>query len=253
VRFESFADAVDCTRALAAVRPWPRPTRACSMGNEARLHRVAFGRLLLLSPGLRVRGSSGEPRPRARARALAADHGGVVRGEPRHHGRALPRAPPATPARGAPPSSRRRTCSLRWCPSASSATPSRPRVHGPRSPRCIRRWSGAVTEALLSECGGGVVSCRFTHVYADGPAPVLHVPWPGARRAGTRAVARHQGRGVPARWPSTAARSPTTTRVGRTHVDGYRREVPQLMRAGLAAVKQAWDPQHLMNPGVLGL
>src|SRR5258706_15898293 len=33
------------------------------------------------------------------------------------------------------------------------------------------RVTAAVQAALDAECGGGLVSCRFTHVYPDGPAP----------------------------------------------------------------------------------
>jgi alkyldihydroxyacetonephosphate synthase len=35
--------------------------------------------------------------------------------------------------------------------------------------------TGAVGAALDRICGGGVVTCRFTHVYPDGPAPYFSV------------------------------------------------------------------------------
>ena len=31
--------------------------------------------------------------------------------------------------------------------------------------------TAAVEKALADVCGGGWVTCRFTHVYPDGPAP----------------------------------------------------------------------------------
>src|SRR5207244_1903257 len=33
----------------------------------------------------------------------------------------------------------------------------------------------AVEKALADVCGGGTVTCRFTHVYPDGPAPYFTV------------------------------------------------------------------------------
>ena len=46
--------------------------------------------------------------------------------------------------------------------------------------------SGATREALGEPCR---VTCRFTHVYPDGPAPVLHRDGAGAARRRGRAVA----------------------------------------------------------------
>ncbi len=39
--------------------------------------------------------------------------------------------------------------------------------------------TAAVRSALDEVCGGGVVTCRFTHVYPDGPAPYFGVYAPG--------------------------------------------------------------------------
>src|SRR5205807_5650443 len=41
--------------------------------------------------------------------------------------------------------------------------------------------SDAVTRALDDVCGGGALTCRFTHVYPDGPAPYFTFTAPGRR------------------------------------------------------------------------
>src|SRR4029079_14128822 len=38
-------------------------------------------------------------------------------------------------------------------------------------PELHARVTEAVSRALRDECGGGIVACRFTHLYPDGPAP----------------------------------------------------------------------------------
>jgi alkyldihydroxyacetonephosphate synthase len=109
-----------------------------------------------------------------------------------------------------------------------------------------REVNGSVAEAL----GGGSISCRFTHVYPDGPAPyftfvaapggrdVLEV-WAAAKRAAMGAIGRCGG---------------TITHhhaVGRTHRPGYDRERPDLFARALAAAKRELDPRGILNPGVL--
>jgi len=98
------------------------------------------------------------------------------------------------------------------------------------------------------------LSCRFTHVYPDGPAPYFTIAargsadgsvrsalaaWRDIKVAANEAVVRHGG---------------TITHhhaVGRDHRAGYEREVPPLHRQMLAAAKQAVDPQGILNPGIL--
>ena len=55
---------------------------------------------------------------------------------------------------------------------------------------------GARRGARGGRASGALVSCRFTHVYPDGPAPYFTVLAPGAARRGGRAVGGDQGRGV---------------------------------------------------------
>ena len=121
----------------------------------------------------------------ARALELCRAHGGEP-DEPTAAAAARRRV-----ARGVP--ARCPTCATCSCASASSPTRSRRRSPGSASPPSTRRSSGATREALGEPCR---VTCRFTHVYPDGPAPYFTVLAPGAPRRRGRAVARDEARRV---------------------------------------------------------
>ncbi len=107
-----------------------------------------------------------------------------------------------------------------------------------------------VTKALEEVCGGGTVSCRFTHVYTDGPAPYYSFegpPKPGSwldqhaeiKHAASEAIMDAGG---------------TITHhhaVGRLHRPWYDRQRPEPFAAALRAAKRALDPRGVLNPGVL--
>jgi alkyldihydroxyacetonephosphate synthase len=108
------------------------------------------------------------------------------------------------------------------------------------------------TEAAIREATGrpGQVTCRFTHVYPDGPAPYFSF----------HALGRHGD--LLSQWhtiKSTAsealiAAGGTITHhhaVGRDHRPWYDKQRPELFAAALRAAKRAVDPQGLLNPGVL--
>ena len=108
----------------------------------------------------------------------------------------------------------------------------------------------AVRGALERICGGGTVSCRFTHVYPDGPAPYYTFlgparrggeleQWMALKQAASEAISAHGG---------------TITHhhaVGRLHRPWYDRERPEPFALALKAVKSTLDPQGILNPGVL--
>ncbi len=109
---------------------------------------------------------------------------------------------------------------------------------------------GAALDAVRRVCGAGHVTCRFTHVYPDGPAPYYTVIAPGRRgaeleqwaavkAAAADAILRHGG---------------TITHhhaVGRDHRPWYDQERPALFADALRAAKRALDPRGILNPGVL--
>jgi alkyldihydroxyacetonephosphate synthase len=108
----------------------------------------------------------------------------------------------------------------------------------------------AVRDALGRVCGAGTVSCRFTHVYPDGPAPYYTVMAPG-RRGGEL----EQWDEIKAAASDAILRLGGTIThhhaVGRDHMPWYARErAPGFARA-LAAAKAALDPAGVLNPGVL--
>jgi alkyldihydroxyacetonephosphate synthase len=105
-------------------------------------------------------------------------------------------------------------------------------------------------KAVHDACGGGTVTCRFTHVYPDGPAPYYTIlaparrgdelaQWSMIKRAASDAVIDHGG---------------TITHhhaVGRDHRPWYDRQRPEPFAAALRGAKAAIDPRGAMNPGVL--
>jgi len=110
----------------------------------------------------------------------------------------------------------------------------------------------AATRTALAEIGApnGVVTCRFTHVYPDGPAPYFTViapaapgaqleQWEAVKRAASDAIIDGGG---------------TVTHhhaVGRDHRRWYDRQRPDLFAAALVAAKRTLDPHAVLNPGVL--
>jgi alkyldihydroxyacetonephosphate synthase len=110
--------------------------------------------------------------------------------------------------------------------------------------------TAAVRDALEKVCGGGVVTCRFTHVYPDGPAPYFTFLGKAKRGAELEQWAQVKK----AATDALAAAGGTITHhhaVGRTHRKAYEAERPALFGEALQAVKQAVDPRGILNPGVL--
>ena len=105
--------------------------------------------------------------------------------------------------------------------------------------------------AMKRLCGGGLLSCRFTHVYPDGPAPYYTFLAPGGAPA-DQLAAWAELKAAASEAVVTAGGTITHHHaVGRTHRPGYDRERPDLFAAALRAVKATLDPRGVMNPGVL--
>ena len=126
-------------------------------------------------------------------------------------------------------------------------------------------WSGfdAFYDGVRQDVGEAIrratghpasLSCRFTHVYPDGPAPYFTFA-AAASTTGDVASALAMWRDIKlACNAAVVGHGGTSTHhhaVGRDHRISYEIEVPTLMRAALAGAKQALDPQGVMNPGVL--
>ena len=110
----------------------------------------------------------------------------------------------------------------------------------------------AATERAILEATGvkGEVTCRFTHVYPDGPAPYFSF----------HALGRHGA--LLEQWQviknaasdALIAAGGTITHhhaVGRDHRSWYDRQRPELFAAALRGAKRELDPQGMLNPGVL--
>ncbi|AHH97852.1 FAD-binding oxidoreductase [Kutzneria albida] len=104
--------------------------------------------------------------------------------------------------------------------------------------------------ALRRVTGGGLVTCRFTHVYPDGPAPYFGVYAPG--RWGSLVAQWDEVKAAVSE--ALIANGGTITHhhaVGRDHRPWYDRQRPEPFAAALAAVKSTVDPARILNPGVL--
>jgi alkyldihydroxyacetonephosphate synthase len=114
----------------------------------------------------------------------------------------------------------------------------------------VRTKVAEVCDAPAEGPGAPRVSCRFTHVYPDGPAPYFTViapairggeveQWDEIKAAAAEAVIEGGG---------------TITHhhaVGRDHRPWYDRQRPAPFAAALRAAKAELDPAGMLNPGVL--
>lgn len=110
----------------------------------------------------------------------------------------------------------------------------------------ISEMSGVLSEV----CGGGSVTCRFTHVYPDGPAPYYTILAPARRGAELEQWAQLKR----AASDAVIAGGGTITHhhaVGRAHRPWYDRQRPEPFAAALRGAKAAVDPRGLLNRGVL--
>jgi alkyldihydroxyacetonephosphate synthase len=107
-----------------------------------------------------------------------------------------------------------------------------------------------VQDAVRAACGAGTVTCRFTHVYPDGPAPYYTIlaparfggeleQWDAIKTAASDAV-------IAEGWTITHHHA-----VGRDHRPWYDRQRPDPFATAFVAAKAALDPAAILNPGVL--
>ncbi len=119
-----------------------------------------------------------------------------------------------------------------------------------RFPEFHAAVSDATSRALDEVCGGGSVTCRFTHVYPDGPAPYYTVLAPARRGAELEQWAEIKRAAADA----VIAAGGTITHhhaIGRDHRPWYDRQRPDPFAAALRGAKGAVDPAGALNPGVL--
>src|SRR5438552_2568914 len=119
------------------------------------------------------------------------------------------------------------------------------RLEGPHA-----RVSVAMSDALTRVCGAGTLTCRFTHVYPDGPAP--YFTFLGPARPGSELSQWSELKSAASEAVLAAGGTITHHHaVGRTHRPWYDRERPEPFAAALRAAKRALDPAGILNPGVL--
>jgi len=95
-----------------------------------------------------------------------------------------------------------------------------------------------------------LLSCRFTHVYPDGPAP--YYSWSGVGRQGSEIAMWQEIKHATAEAVLDAGGTITHHHaVGRMHRPQYDRQRPDLFAEALRAAKSAVDPGGILNPGVL--
>ena len=252
VRFDDYWDAVEATREIVQARLYPANCRLLD-SNEAMLNELAFdgSHLLLL-------GFESTDRPVAddlqRALEIAEDRGGRCPDGPTVEDRTA----------GDAETDRSEGDEGSWRDSFFEA----PYIFNALVSMgvLVDTFETAVTwegfpdlhEALLEnvgsamdeQCGAGFMTCRFTHVYEDGPAPYYTLLAPaevGRELEQWRAIKR-------AASDTLMANDATITHhhaVGRVHREHYHEEAPDAYLEALRSMKRTLDPEGVMNPGAL--
>jgi alkyldihydroxyacetonephosphate synthase len=251
-RFTRWSDATAAARAIAQSGLHPANCRLLDR-REATLHQVTHDPAELLVLGFE---SADHPVERALTRALelCRDHGGHC---------------PTGPKLSGPDDNRRDELDAGWRqaffdgPYLQTTLVSLGIIADTFETSC--RWSAfdtlhddvvrSMRSAMHEICGHkGLVSCRFTHLYPDGPAPYYTFitparpgtqpadwlkQWAALKEAASEVLVRHQ------------ASITHHHAVGRIHLPQHRRQRPAPYTAALTAAKLALDPRGIMNPGAL--
>ena len=105
-------------------------------------------------------------------------------------------------------------------------------------------------KSLTKFCGGGRVTCRFTHVYPDGPAP--YFTFEGLGRKGSELQIHKEIKQAASEAIISAGGTITHHHaVGRVHRQWYDKQRPDLFAQSLKQIKKSLDPNGILNPGVL--
>jgi len=116
----------------------------------------------------------------------------------------------------------------------------------------------ALRAAVLAAASGtlravgatGLVTCRFTHLYPDGPAPYFGV-YASGRWASLLAQWDQVKRAVSDALLAAGGTITHHHAVGRDHRPWYDQQRPGPVGRALHAVKAVLDPSWILNPGVL--
>jgi alkyldihydroxyacetonephosphate synthase len=250
--FDDYSEAVEATREIVQARLYPANCRLLD-SNEAMLNELAFDGSHLL-----VLGFESTDCPVAddleRAMEIAEDHGGTCPEGPTVEDR----------SKGDEADDRAESSEGSWRDSFFEAPY---RFNGLVSmgvlvdtfetavtwetfPGLHEALRENVVGAMEAECGTGFLSCRFTHVYEDGPAPYYTLIAPA--EVGEEL---DQWRTIKAAASDTLMEYGATIThhhaVGRVHRDHYHEEAPEKYLEALRSMKRTLDPDGIMNPGAL--
>ncbi len=247
VRFDRFDDGVAACRAVAQSGLFPSNCRLLD-DREALLAGVPADGASVLLLGFESADHPLEP-AMARALELCADFRGTCPDGPKHRA--------GSGGEGDPASASWRQAFLE-APYLQTNLVSAGVIADTFETCCTWDRFAALHDALETELprvmrgigGAGALTCRFTYVYGDGPAPYYTFITPARHGAELEAWAEIKT----AASEILASHGATITHhhaVGRVHRPWYERERPALFGAALAAVKRELDPAGVMNPGVL--
>jgi alkyldihydroxyacetonephosphate synthase len=269
VHFDRFEEGALAARVLAQSGLFPSNCRLLDPG-EAMLHKVSSGGTSVLLIAFESADHPVEPWME-RALSIATDLGGDGE-EPKYTTDVVnsiaPRAsasPPPPPSTNRPPSiAHDADDAAHWkhafldAPYLQSALVSLGVVCDTFETACT--WdrfaalhaavTKAVESAMKEACGGGLLTCRFTHVYPDGPAPYYTFIAPGRAGAELEQWAKIKAAASEALLASGGTISHHHA-VGRLHRPWYEKERSPLFAAALEAAKDKLDPSGILNPGCL--
>jgi alkyldihydroxyacetonephosphate synthase len=243
VGFESFQDGVECVRAISQAGLYPSNCRLIDAA-EARLTMAGDGSSSLLVLGFESTDHAVDD-SMERALQICREHRGVLKGAKEGSVDAVGSWREAF--LGAP--------YLRdtFVALGVLAETFETAITWERFPALHERITQAASTAVQETSTGhraGQVSCRFTHVYPNGPAAYYTVIAP-ANRGEEVAQWAHIKHAVSDAIISCGATITHHHAVGRDHRPWYDEQRPEPFAAALRGAKAALDPGAIMNPGVL--